>query len=154
MTYVPSFMAAETILLQAAAESLGRAVSLELIINEHVQGREARRMLKRIEAMGLDVRRFPYYDYFYEEPEGWGQWAAIVLALVVVGLIAQGGLIAMGLAIVAGFAAAFIWRRAERLRKHIAKLREKGAPFPLSLQEMAQILASQQRAFPDFRVLH
>lgn len=154
MTYVPPFLAAETILLQAAAESLGRPVSLELIINEHVQGREARKLLDRVAAMGVDVRRFPYYDYFYEEPEGWGQWAAIVLALFVLGLIAHGGLIAMGLAILSGFGAAFIWRRAERLRRHIASMREKGAPFPLSLQEMAQILASQQRAVPDLRVLH
>lgn len=137
------FPAAESAVLQAAAESFGAAVNLDFVLNDHLQGREAEAFLARLRRYGFDLTGFPFHEYFYEEPEGWGQWGAVGLVLAGLVLLASGGLLRAMVGLLAILVAISLWTRAEKARKRIATLRAEERIRPLTARALAAWLAQR-----------
>lgn len=138
---LPGFPVAESAVLQALAESFGAAVNLDFIVNDHLQGRKAQAFLARLRRHGFDLTGFPFHDFFYEEPEGYGQWGAIGLCLAGLLLLASGGLLRGLLGLLAFLVALSLWTRAEKARKRIMALRTAGQIRPLTARALAAWLA-------------
>ncbi len=135
------FLAAESAVLQSAAESFGAAVNLDFVLNDHLQGKEAQAFLARLRRNGFDLTGFPFHEFFYEEPEGWGQWGAVGLTLAGLILLVSGGMLRGLLGLLAILTAITLWTRAEKARKRIAALRAEDGIRPLTARAMAAWLA-------------